>query len=92
MLTGHSHVAGQEPGSWPATIRQRIGEWMVLAARAGREASRYLSGSDRSRIRQLERLQDLDDWLLRDIGMTRGHGRRAAARSECSVREINQIR
>jgi uncharacterized protein YjiS (DUF1127 family) len=36
-----------------------------------RELVRYLTGSPRSRLRQLAALRELDDRMLRDIGVTR---------------------
>jgi hypothetical protein len=60
----------------PATARlarpsTRVPRERGLPAAVGvlRELCLYLAGSERSRIRQRERLGELDDRLLRDVGL-----------------------
>jgi|GEM_PF-3152020 len=52
------------------------------------ELLRYLTGSPRSRLRQLRRLRDLDDHLLADIGLTRDDVRTARAGPFDACRQV----
>ncbi len=57
-----------------------------------REFAQYLCNSPRSRWRQLDALRQLDDRMLRDIGLTRYDAMSTASRRTAafSVRSVDQ--
>jgi uncharacterized protein YjiS (DUF1127 family) len=59
-----------------AAVRRSPVRFLAFAGGALREFSLYLAGSEHSRIRQRQRLAELDDRMLRDIGLARREPRR----------------
>jgi len=61
--------AAHHPAATRPARRRRTAARLPTGGGALRELWLYLAGSERSRIRQRERLGELDDRLLRDIGL-----------------------
>jgi uncharacterized protein YjiS (DUF1127 family) len=72
MSVAAHHPAASGPArSWLAAVRRFRADVLTVAGGAVREAFLYLGGSEQSHIRQRERLVELDDRMLRDIGLAR---------------------
>ena len=75
FATHHPAATGPSRSRRAVTRRFRP-RVLAVAGSALREIFLYLAGSERSRIRQRERLGELDDRMLDDIGLARRERRR----------------
>jgi uncharacterized protein YjiS (DUF1127 family) len=75
FATHHPAAAGPSRSRRTVTRRFRP-RVLAIAGSALHEIFLYLAGSERSRIRQRERLGELDDRMLGDIGLARRERRR----------------
>lgn len=70
--------AGSAASGWRRIAAQPAAWWRALAACLAGGANAVSASMDRGRQRR--RLAELDDYLLRDIGVTRAEARRECAK------------